>query len=107
MTDDGVGRPPAVGAARIELLRTPDCPRAGLVREMVVRALARLQLQEKLEELVGDYPSPTLLIDGRDVTGRQLGASSLCRLDLPAEEQVVDALRSQRGARSTGGADHA
>ena len=46
------------------------------------------------EEIEGPYPSPTLLIDGIDVTGRDPGTEPCCRLDLPTEEDILMALRN-------------
>jgi hypothetical protein len=48
-----------------------------------------------VEELVGDYTSPTLLVNGFDVTGhpRPPGGQTACRADLPTEEQILAALR--------------
>ena len=46
-----------------------------------------------VEVLVGDFPSPTLVIDGVDVaTGRTVAHSVCCRLDLPTRDQVLAAL---------------
>jgi hypothetical protein len=84
---------PAEGVARIEILRVPDCPLVGRVRETVDRALARVRVHAEVQELVGEYASPTLLIDGLDVTGRRPAAGACCRLDLPTEAQVLAALR--------------
>jgi hypothetical protein len=77
---------------RIEILQVPGCPLVDRVRETVQRVLAQSGIRGEIQELVGDYPSPTLLVDGRDVTGRRLGEWSACRLDLPTEEQVLAAL---------------
>jgi Alkylmercury lyase len=82
--------------ARIQLLHVPDCPLVDRVREMVRLVLARSGIAAEIEERVGDYPSPTLLVDGRDVTGRALGGSAFCRLDLPTEEQIQAALGAER-----------
>jgi hypothetical protein len=76
------------GTARIRLLSVPDCPLVGRVREM----LAAMGVAAEVEELVGAYPSPTLLVDGRDVTGREVGGGACCRLDLPTEAQIREAL---------------
>jgi hypothetical protein len=48
-----------------------------------------------VEELAGDYDSPTLLVNGVDVTGhpRAPEGHMSCRLDLPSEEQILAALR--------------
>lgn len=78
---------------RITILQVPGCPLVAHVRDTVRRAVERCGVRAEVEERVGDYPSPTLLVEGRDVTGRQLTECSACRLDLPTEEQVLDALR--------------
>jgi hypothetical protein len=80
------------GGARIKILHVPGCPNLDRVREAVRRVVARVQVNAIVEELVGEYPSPTLLIDGRDVTGHPLGTSVSCRLDLPTEQQVLATL---------------
>lgn len=80
------------GMARIEILQVPECPLVGQVRDTVRRALEQCRVRAEVEERVGDYPSPTLLVDGRDVTGRELSDCGACRLDLPSEEQVLAAL---------------
>jgi hypothetical protein len=77
---------------RIVILQVPGCPMVGRVRETVRRALEQCRVRAEIEDLVGDYPSPTLLINGQDVTGRQWGDCSACRLDLPTEDQVMAAL---------------
>jgi hypothetical protein len=59
----------------------------------VRRSLARVDCGALIEELEGDYPSPTLLIDRIDaVTGEPAALHPACRLDLPIEDQVVAAL---------------
>jgi hypothetical protein len=87
-----------VSEVSIQLLHVPGCPLVDGVRTTLRQALAKVQLHATatvtVEERVGDYPSPTLLIDGRDVTGRphdQLRRGA-CRLDLPTERQVLSAL---------------
>jgi hypothetical protein len=90
------------GVARIEILHVPDCPLVERVRETVRRVLAQSEIRAEIEELEGDYPSPTLLINGRDVTGRPLGECSFCRLDLPSDEQALAALRPARRAENEG-----
>lgn len=76
----------------IELLHVPNCPLVDRVRETARHALDRSGIRAEITEFVGDYPSPTLLVGGRDVTGRDAGGCSCCRLDLPTEEQVLAAL---------------
>jgi hypothetical protein len=78
---------------RVQLLSVPDCPLVGRARNTLANALALTRTNVGIEELVGDYGSPTVLVDGFDVTGRSSGCHASCRLDLPTEEQVVAALR--------------
>ncbi|HET8615824.1 MAG TPA: hypothetical protein VFL94_09890 [Actinomycetales bacterium] len=54
-------------------------------------------MDEQLEVVVGDYPSPTLVLDGVDVlTGQPVHGGPCCRLDLPSSEQIRDAVLSLR-----------
>jgi len=79
----------------VQLLYVPGCPLVEPVRNMLKKSLTQTPVDAVVEELVGDYNSPTLLVNGFDVTGRpraQEGVMS-CRLDLPTEEQIIAALR--------------
>ena len=67
---------------------------------MLRGVLALCDVRAEIEEQVGEYQAPTLLVDGRDVTGRHMGERSACRLDLPTDEQVLAALRSPGGTAS-------
>ena len=79
----------------IQLVSVPDCPLLGSVRKVLGESLGRTPVSANVEELVGDYHSPTLLVDGFDVTGRPPASDGVtsCRLDLPTEEQILAALR--------------
>lgn len=80
---------------KIELLSVPGCPNVGPVRKLLADCLDRSGLSLTVTERVGDFPSPTLLIDGVDVMGAQReGTHTSCRLDLPTEERILAALRS-------------
>lgn len=78
----------------IRILSLDGCPNVDRARDVVRRSLALIGLSEsvRVEESVGEFPSPTVLVDGRDVTGRDLVAHSSCRLDVPREAQVIAAL---------------
>lgn len=89
----GAGRPP-----RIQILHVAGCPLVDGLRRTVHAALERSGFWTQIEELEGPYPSPTLLIDGLDVTGRPLATGPACRMDLPTEEQIVEALAAARAA---------
>jgi hypothetical protein len=78
----------------IELRWVPECPNVERVRRELLAVLADLDLAVDVKEQVGDYPSPTVLVDGLDVVTNEaprLGPS--CRLDLPTHAQLIDALR--------------
>jgi hypothetical protein len=84
---------------QIQLLHVPDCPLVDRVRATLRRSLAETTIRVMIEEIEGPYPSPTLLIEGHDVTGRTPVFAPSCRLDLPTEEQVLAALSSTRPRR--------
>ena len=46
----------------------------------------------RVEEIVGEFASPTVLVNGHDVTGHIPAAHGSCRLDVPTEDQVIAAL---------------
>lgn len=84
---------------RVELLQVPDCPNAAAARRVVQDCLARIGATVPIEETVGPFPSPTVLVDGHDVMGGPGGrpADGACRLDLPTTERVLAALRASLG----------
>jgi hypothetical protein len=81
-----------VSRVRVQILQVPDCPLVGRVREVVRRALAGANVPAVIEELTGEYASPTVLVDGVDVTGGSAASGSACRFDLPTEQQIVAAV---------------
>lgn len=76
----------------VELLGYPDCPNIPALRANLKAALAKLQrdcefTDTNLDTLPDDdarrgYPSPTILVNGRDVSGPEAGGSAVaaCRL---------------------------
>ncbi|HEU4424203.1 MAG TPA: organomercurial lyase, partial [Pilimelia sp.] len=85
----------------VDLLLAPDCPHADAARAVLDECLDRLGLQVRVRERVGDYPSPTILVDGVDVMTDAAGMPPVraCRLDVPSRSRVLAALR----ARATAG----
>src|SRR5579859_1967172 len=81
----------------VQILHVPHCPNVGTVRDLVQQALTALDLSAAIEEIEGPYPSPTLVINGAEVIPRPDAIEASCRLDLPSEAQILDAL-----ARATG-----
>jgi hypothetical protein len=51
---------------------------------------------ENVVERIGDFPSPTILINGVDVMGVPMTTGAACRLDLPSEERILAALAAHR-----------
>jgi hypothetical protein len=80
---------------RVQLLYVRDCLLVESARSELKKGLAQTHIDTVVEELVGDYNSPTLLVDGFDVTGRvrEPEDQASCRLDLPTQEQILVALR--------------
>jgi hypothetical protein len=88
----------------IELVYFEGCPHATLARERVAEAMRSCGLQEEWAEwdLMDDktpdwakqFGSPTVLVDGEDVTGAGPGASAMaCRADgAPSTSVIVKAL---------------
>ena len=79
----------------VELRGVSNCPNLPATRELLLACIAELEQPVTVIERVGDYPSPTVLIDGVDVTGAAAteGVGS-CRLDLPTADQIRTALRN-------------
>jgi hypothetical protein len=79
---------------QVELRWVPGCPNVDRVRRELLVVLAELDLTLEVEELVGDYPSPTVVVDGLDVvTHEPPRPGPSCRLDLPTHAQLIEALR--------------
>ena len=78
----------------VELRSVPDCPNLAPVREALCASLADLGLPKQVVELVGDYPSPSVLVNGVDVMRPGAGdESASCRLDLPTAARIRAALQ--------------
>jgi hypothetical protein len=85
---------PSSAELQISILHVPDCPSIGRVRETVQMALRSVGATAVVEEVEGEYPSPTLLIDGVTVDGYPLGSDPACRINLPTHEEIATAIRA-------------
>jgi hypothetical protein len=54
---------------KIELLSVAGCPHVDAARKLLNDCVEELHVRAQIEEKVGDYPSPTIRIDGEDVMG--------------------------------------
>jgi len=108
--------------ATVELLYFPDCPNVPAAREQLRRAFAAIGAPPAWAEVdvssddaplhARGYGSPSILVDGKEVTGAAPGGGSSCRIysgsdvrGVPPLEAIVAALRaSPSSAPSSGGA---
>lgn len=89
------------GQVDVELRSVPACPNLAPARQTLHAALADLGLPPAVvTEVVGDYPSPSILINGVDVMGGSGAGAAACRLDLPTGEHIRAALRKAMDAES-------
>jgi hypothetical protein len=83
-------------AVKIELLHVASCPHVEQARRLLQSCLDELGLRyAAIEDREGDFPSPSIVVDGTDVMGAPAVASASCRLDLPTRERVIAALQAQ------------
>ena len=79
---------------RVELLHYECCPLAPAALQLVRECLVALGISVPVLVRVGDYPSPTVLVDGVDVMdpAAKLSQVRACRIDVPTRERVLAAL---------------
>jgi hypothetical protein len=81
-------------AAKIELLHIAGCPHVEQARRLLQSCLDDLGLRNVgFEDREGDFPSPSIIVDGADVMGGPADGTASCRLDVPTRERVIAALR--------------
>ncbi len=93
-----------MGKQRIELVFFEGCPNVGLARDNLRSALQSVDAHitwtewdlrsDSTPKDLRSYGSPTVLIDGRDVTGDSTGAAALaCRADgVPSAALILENL---------------
>jgi hypothetical protein len=67
-------------------------------RRLLRSCLAEAEVDVEVMEAVGEFPSPSILIDGRDVMG-EAWAGAYCRLDVPTRDRFLFAIRSSTHSR--------
>lgn len=83
--------------ARIQVLQVPDCPLVDRLIDDLESCLTETHISDPVEVLVGDYPSPTLLLEGIDVaTGQPVSGQPRCRMDPPSRSQILAAVAAMR-----------
>jgi len=107
--------------ATVELLFFPDCPNVPAAREQLRRAFEAIGAPPRWTEVdvssdgaplhTRGYGSPSILVDGKDVTGAAPGGGSSCRIyagsdvrGVPPLDSIVAALRASQPAPPSAGA---
>ncbi|MFI5287327.1 MAG: alkylmercury lyase, partial [Candidatus Dormibacteria bacterium] len=86
---------------KIELLHLPECPHVDEARQLLRACLSELDLTDvAVADREGNFPSPSILVNGIDVMGAPPLENASCRLDLPTRERVVSALHPEARATS-------
>lgn len=80
---------------KVELLSVPNCPHVNHARDLLRSCMKELDISLGFEESQGDYPSPSILVDGVDVMGDPGYRAASCRLDVPTRAAIIKALRRQ------------
>jgi hypothetical protein len=87
---------------RVELPHHVGCGSAQAVHQLVQECLTDHAISVPVLVRVGDYPSPTVLVNGTDVMRPEmpLTTGSACRIDVPTRDRVLAALAAQLAAES-------
>jgi len=83
----------------VQILHVPDCPLLPSARRAVDRAAASIGVDVRIDEIEGAFPSPSVMVDGEDVTGTSTRGGAQCRLDLATERQIRVALQRVMSAQ--------
>jgi hypothetical protein len=87
------------GVVIVELRAVPECPNLAATRDLLRACVAEAGLPlSVIVERVGDYPSPSVLVDGLDVTGADPYGPAACVLAQPTAVQIRAALTGTPGA---------
>jgi hypothetical protein len=86
---------------KIELLHIPDCPHVEQARQLLRACLSEVALADvEVADREGDFPSPSILVNGIDVMGASPSENASCRLDLPTRERMLSALHPEERSTS-------
>ncbi len=81
---------------KIELLHLPGCPHVEQSRHLLQACLTELGLTSvEVAEREGNFPSPSILVNGIDVMGAPASENAACRRDLPTRARVLNALHPE------------
>lgn len=77
----------------VELRYVPRCPHTDAARALLKDCLTELKLDLAVEYNEDEYPSPTILVNGKDVMGAPSSQAPAYRLDVPTKQRLLAALR--------------
>ena len=85
---------------RVELLQFQGCPLAPAAYRLVRQCLITLAIPDPVLVRLGDWASPTVLVNGTDVMrpAAELSKLRVCRIDVPTQERILAALEAARAA---------
>jgi hypothetical protein len=79
---------------KVELRSVADCPNVARIRDLLRSCMEELGLPPQVDESQGEYPSPSILVNGTDVMGDPGYRTASCRLDLPTRAAILQALQA-------------
>lgn len=77
---------------QVELRYVTGCPHTDAARALLKECLTELKLDVAVEYKEGEYPSPSILVNGEDVMGAPAVQAASCRLDVPTKQRLLAAL---------------
>jgi hypothetical protein len=77
---------------QVELRYVTGCPHTDAARALLKECLTELKLDVAVEYKEGEYPSPSILVNGQDVMGAPAVQAASCRLDVPTRQRLLAAL---------------
>mgnify|MGYP001794696806 CR=1 FL=1 len=77
----------------VEFRHVRGCPHTDAARALLRECLTELKLDVAVEDKEGEYPSPSILVNGEDVMGAPPSQAASCRLDAPTRPRLLAALR--------------
>lgn len=104
----------SANAPKVQLLYFPGCPNVAETRRALAAAMEQLALDPDAIEAVNvhgracpdhlrNWPSPSILVDGRDIEGTPAVDAAACRIypggRTPAAETIVNALKTTLEAK--------
>jgi hypothetical protein len=75
----------------VEFRHVPRCPHANAARALLKECLTELKLDVAVDDKEGEYPSPSILVNGEDVMGASIPS---CVLPTRCPDQAAPTRRA-------------